>query len=81
MRSDRISPELARLVSPRALRVYAQSLGWQRVEGVNGDIALFHRPDSKLHQLIVPLDEQFDDYAERESANRAYFWNMPHKAG
>ena len=37
----------------------------ERVERINGDIAVYHRPDSKAHQIIVPLDEKFDDYADR----------------
>ena len=35
------------------------------MEGVNGKIAVYKNPDSPLRQLIVPLDEQFDDYGER----------------
>src|SRR4051794_4841536 len=57
--------ELARLVTPRAVRAYAEGLGWQRVEGVNGKIAVYRNPESPLRQLIVPLDEGLDDYAER----------------
>src|SRR5262249_26226493 len=64
MRADPVFADPARRVTPRALRVYAQALGWQPVEGVDGGIAVFHRPDSPLHQLIVPLDEQLDDSAE-----------------
>ena len=33
--------------------------------GVNGKIAVYKNPDSPLRQLIVPLDEQFDDYGVR----------------
>jgi hypothetical protein len=44
---------------------YAEGLQWRRVERINGDIAVYHRPDSKAHQIIVPLDEKFDDYADR----------------
>jgi hypothetical protein len=62
MRRDSIPAELARLITARALRAYAQGLGWQPVDGINGNIAVFHRPDSKLHQLIVPVDEGMDDY-------------------
>lgn len=64
MRREPIPAAQARLVHSRALRNYAQSLGWQAVEGINGSIAVYHRPDSLAHQVIVPLDEQFDDYAE-----------------
>ena len=62
---DRLPDSLTRLVTPRAIRVYAEGLGWQRVEGVNGKIAVYKNPDSPLRQLIVPLDEQFDDYGVR----------------
>jgi hypothetical protein len=55
---DRLPDSLTRLVTPRAIRVYAEGLGWQRVEGVNGKIAVYKNPDSPLRQLIVPLDEQ-----------------------
>lgn len=65
MSREALPEQLARLVSPRALKIYAQGLGWKPVAGVNGNIALFHRPDSELYQLIVPLDEQFDDYPDR----------------
>ncbi len=65
MSREVILEDLARLVSPRALKMYAEGLGWKPVAGVNGDIALFHRPDSDLHQVVVPLDEKFDDYADR----------------
>jgi len=62
---DQLPDSLTRLVTPRAVRVYAEGLGWQRVEGVNGKIAVYKNPDSPLRQLIVPLDEQFDDYGVR----------------
>src|SRR5262245_24231913 len=65
MRHEDIPLDLARQIPPRALRGYAESLGWQRVANVNGGIAVYHRPDSKAHQVIVPLDEQFDDYGDR----------------
>src|SRR3954452_9239289 len=68
--------ELARLVTPRAVRAYAEGLGWQRVEGVNGKIAVYRNPESPLRQLIVPLDEGLDDYAERtaEAIHRPEEW-------
>jgi hypothetical protein len=62
---DQLPASLTRLVTPRAVRVYAEGLGWQRVEGVNGNIAVYKDPTSPLRQLIVPLDERFDDYGER----------------
>lgn len=64
MPSESLPLELARLVTPRAMKNYAQALGWQVVPGVNGTIAVYHDPDAPARQLIVPLDETFDDYAE-----------------
>jgi hypothetical protein len=49
-------------VSPLEVRRYAISEGWQRVDGVNGAIALYQHPESQLDQLIVPLDPATDDY-------------------
>ena len=57
--------ELARLVTPRTVRAYAEGLGWQHVEGINAHIAVYQNPEAPLRQLIVPLDEHFDDYADR----------------
>jgi len=65
MNREPLPINLARRVPPRALSKYAEGLQWRRVERVNGDIAVYHRPDSKAHQIIVPLDESFDDYADR----------------
>jgi hypothetical protein len=65
MNREPLPIDLARLVPPRALSKYAEGLQWRRVERINGDIAVYHRPDSKAHQIIVPLDEKFDDYADR----------------
>jgi hypothetical protein len=62
---DELPAELTRLVTPRAVRAYAEGLGWQRVEGVNGKLAVYRNPEAPLRQLLLPLDEQFDDYAER----------------
>ena len=59
---DQLPASLVRLVTPRAVRVYAEGMGWQRVEGVNGKIAVYKNPHAPLRQLIVPLDEQYDDY-------------------
>lgn len=64
MKADALLPEMTKLVTPRAIRNYAAALGWLQVLGINGSISVYHRPDSDLHQLIVPLDESFDDYGE-----------------
>jgi hypothetical protein len=31
--------------------------------------------------LIEAIKTAIDDYAERETGNREFFWNRPHKAG
>jgi len=31
--------------------------------------------------LVQAIMEAIDDYAERETGNREYFWNKPHSAG
>ena len=44
---------------------YALSTGWQRVQGVKGDMAVYRRPDSKRWEVIIPQDRTFSDYALR----------------
>lgn len=57
--------DTARQVTPRALMGYAQGLGWQSVpNNRRPEIAVFHRPDSKLHQIIIPTDSNLADYGE-----------------
>lgn len=57
--------EAARLVAPRALKAYAEGLGWKPiVAGKRRDIAVYHRPDSRLHQVIIPTDVDLADYDE-----------------
>ncbi len=62
---DQLPDSLTRLVTPRAVRVYAEGMGWRRVEGVNGKIAVYQNPNAPLRQLIVPQDERLDDYGLR----------------
>ena len=65
MLRETLQLDAARRVSPRALQGYAQGLGWQIVSnGKRNDIALLHRPDSRLHQIAIPLDETLSDYSE-----------------
>ncbi len=64
MKPDSQTLDLAHLVTPPALRAYAAALGWQPVNNRRPNVAVFHRPDSTLHQVLVPLDEGFTDYAE-----------------
>lgn len=60
-----LSGDILKLIKPQQVRGYALAKGWRRVPEVNGDIALFDRPDGGLDQLIVPMDETFDDYVRR----------------
>src|SRR5262249_42957992 len=57
--------ELLRMIRPQEVRTYALAKGWRRVPGVNGEIALFNHPHAQWDQLLVPLDETFDDYDKR----------------
>ena len=55
----------ARQVTPRALTGYVQGLGWQQLpNGKRPEIAIFHRPDSRLHQVIIPTDPTLADFGE-----------------
>ena len=56
---------LAGQVSSQNARSYALANGWQRVQDVDGGIALFERPDVELSQLIVPLHSTGPDYPRR----------------
>jgi hypothetical protein len=67
MRADFLPIEQLRLVPPRAMKSYAVGIGWKPVEGDHGSIALFHDPKSALKQLMVPLDQTYDDYTESVS--------------
>src|SRR5262245_20426179 len=57
--------ELLRLIRPQEVRTYALAKGWRRVPGVNGEIALFNHPQAQWDQILVPMDETFDDYDKR----------------
>jgi hypothetical protein len=65
MLNEPLPADLIGLVTPQHVRGYALAKGWQRVPGVNGNIALFNHPGAKWDQLIVPMDTRFDDYAKR----------------
>jgi hypothetical protein len=64
MRRELLPSDLTRQVTPRALKGYAAGLDWKPVEGVNGDVAVYHRPDSRAHQVIIPVDTTLSDYDE-----------------
>lgn len=65
MTPDALSDEILQLIKPQQVRGYAIAKGWHRVQNVNGDIALFEHPQGRFDQLIVPMNESIDDYAER----------------
>ncbi len=65
MSRENLPLEAAQMVTPRALTGYARGLGWQPVpNGKRTEIAVFHRPDSTLHQVIIPTDPTLDDFGE-----------------
>lgn len=65
MRASELPIGQVKLITPRALRNYVEGLGWQKVEGVNGNIAAYRSPISMNTQILLPLDEQLDDYEIR----------------
>ena len=64
MRREKLPLELTSRVTPYALKNYAKALGWMPVQNRSESIAVFHDPHSDLRQLLIPLDESFDDFAE-----------------
>ncbi len=65
MPNETFPKDILQLIKPQQVRSYAIAKGWQRVPNVNGNIALFNHPGAQWDQLIVPMDESFDDYAKR----------------
>ncbi|WP_425618605.1 hypothetical protein NA78x_002314 [Anatilimnocola sp. NA78] len=64
MQTEVVPAALAKLVAPRAMKNYAKGLGWLPVTDVNGSISVFQSPNSDLHQILIPLDDTFDDFGE-----------------
>lgn len=57
--------DTTRRVTPQALTGYAQGLGWQALpNGKRSEIQVFHRPESRLDQIIIPVDISLADYGE-----------------
>jgi hypothetical protein len=65
MAHEALPKDILKLIKPQQVRGYALAKGWQRVPGVNGEVALFNHPRGQFDQLIVPMDESLDDYAKR----------------
>lgn len=57
--------ELLARVSPNDARGYAKAKGWQRLSRDVGRLAIFQRADNELDQLLLPLEPQRSDYADR----------------
>ena len=60
-----ISENILRQLRPLDVQNYARATGWQRVQGVKGDIAVYHRVDSEDDEIIVPQNPNYADYALR----------------
>lgn len=56
MGSDDLPASLLGQLRAADLRRYALATGWRRDERVNGQVALFNRPEADLDQLVVPAE-------------------------
>lgn len=65
MSREALSPDILKLIKPQQVRSYALAKGWHRVPSKRPEIALFNSPSGEPDQLIVPMDETFQDYARR----------------
>jgi len=55
----------ARRVRPEALRAYAEARRWVPVPlPARPEIAVYHRPDTEMRQVILPANTALVDYAE-----------------
>jgi hypothetical protein len=80
MRPEQLPLDQTRRVTTRALVNYARALGWQKVDGVNGKILVYHHPEARSTQVIFPADVGLADYAEVVSVaitRLAEFENRP----
>ncbi len=65
MKDNGLPADLLGEVTPQQVRSYALAKGWNRVPGVNGNVALFSHPKGNWEQLLVPMDVTYDDYDRR----------------
>lgn len=65
MSREALPIDILKLIKPQQVRAYALAKGWQRVPTKRAEIALFNNPSGELDQLIVPMEESFQDYARR----------------
>ncbi|MGC1685381.1 MAG: hypothetical protein WA734_07170 [Candidatus Acidiferrales bacterium] len=64
MKADTSLEQLAKGISPSAVRDYAKATGWEHVrDGVKGRIYLFRHSTDRLRQLAIPMDFS-EDYAD-----------------
>ncbi len=60
-----VSENILSQLRPLDVQNYARATGWQRVQGVKGDIAVYHRADLEDDEIIVPQNPNYADYALR----------------
>lgn len=61
-----IPEDRLKLIEPLAVEVYVEARGWQKVEEIDQEIAVFRRAEDETVELLVPQDQDFADY----------FWRM-----
>lgn len=69
MASNLVSDGLIDRLQPSAVEHYAEVTGWQRVNGVPNNIALFHKPSNmpggRTLEILIPRNRSFADFDER----------------
>lgn len=60
-----VSENLLRQLRPLDVQNYVRATGWQRVQEVQGDIAVYHRANAEYDEIIVPQNPNYSDYALR----------------
>ena len=50
------------------LRPYLESRGWERAPDYKGALAVFKKRSNSIHQLLVPIRPEFDDFEDQMSA-------------
>jgi hypothetical protein len=58
--------DLLRKVQPLELQTYARGTGWDRIDGISGEIAVYRKLfGGQIEELIVPQNPQFSDFLRR----------------
>lgn len=69
MASNLVSDGLIDKLQPATVEHYAEVTGWQRVDGVPNNIALFHKasntPGGRTLEILIPRNRSFADFDER----------------